>query len=1094
MWGGMINRSVVGAPDEGGMTLNGNVRSDRGGWGWYKNGGYPPEMFDCGSDNPGCDSKPGCDCKDYYLDAVNGYIDTQPDIYTFNVMGHSGKFFFDKNKNPHFIPKIDYIIKPLDAQLSSWILIAPDGMRFYFGGSGATENSHTGLHTSDLSKTSTTWFLTRIESVNKKHNIYFTYVNENYSYGTRSGHSVAYKTGQGCSLSGSNIAGSLPMINNINGVRLSKITTSSGFTEITFNPSSSNRIDLSRFNTLESVNDQAKALQSIEIKNGVFCKKFLLRNSYFESAVSSSSPTYYQSFDSKRLRLQALQESSCDGSILFPPHKFYYYESSMYTMARRYSLGKDHWGYYNGADLNKGLIPTTTFNCQGTNMTFNGNANRLPNESKMKSWSLNEIVYPTGGSSIFEYEAHKYKPGAITHVIGGLRIKKITNNDGKGGTVIKNYTYDSGILYAGLPKYDQDPKGQNMKAGIYYSGLELGIIIGSSPNPPLKSTLGYHIGYTNITETFSDNSHIVYTYKNGHATDFYLKYPSAPPTYDFGSGNLILTTHKDNLGNIKSSSENFSVTRGDLTSSLALNVVSLPCYNVNIYNQPMDYCMDPYPLSTSYNLRTSYFLLDKTTEIKDGVKTETTYTYTTDLKHSNPISITTTNSDGKVFKKELTYPSDLGSGAPAVMWDKTLTNYKHMIATVIKERTIHNSLQKHQLENNYQLLFTDKVLLTSVVEYPTGLSEFITSNYFYDSNGNLLESKNGVNPSSSFLWGYKDMFPVAKIDNASKKEFFYTSFEEETTGISTTDSRTGTKSKTGGYSKSLTGLTTGKTYILSYWQKQTTGWTYLSSEVTLASPTTSYTISLTGQVDDVKFYPKGSTMNTYTYQPQIGITSHTSPSDVTSFYEYDGFGRMINVKDANKDILKNYTYNLKKSILLSSNALSFSSSSSSSSINISTTVNWVVEKPTSSSWITVSPTSGLADKTLTVTASQNTTTASRTGYFIVKGDGLESKVNVTQAAGSPYLTVTPTTLTFNSGMSALPVTISSNISWTTLITYWSGNNWLSIQPNTSGTGNATLNVILSQTPPLGQQWTAQIRISGGGFTHYISVTANGSFY
>lgn len=103
-------------------------------------------------------------------------------------------------------------------------------------------------------------------------------------------------------------------------------------------------------------------------------------------------------------------------------------------------------------------------------------------------------------------------------------------------------------MYAGLPKYDQYPKSQSYKSNLYYSNYNIGTLISSTPNPPLKSTLGYHIGYTNVTETRSDNSQIVFSYVNGHPTNFYLKYPAAPPSYDFGSGELKSSTYKDDMG------------------------------------------------------------------------------------------------------------------------------------------------------------------------------------------------------------------------------------------------------------------------------------------------------------------------------------------------------------------------------------------------------------------------------------------------------------------------------------------------------------------------------------------------------------------
>jgi YD repeat-containing protein len=53
-------------------------------------------------------------------------------------------------------------------------------------------------------------------------------------------------------------------------------------------------------------------------------------------------------------------------------------------------------------------------------------------------------------------------------------------------------------------------------------------------------------------------------------------------------------------------------------------------------------------------------------------------------------------------------------------------------------------------------------------------------------------------------------------------------------------------------------------------------------------------------------------MTTYTYNPLYGITSVTDPNNVTTFYEYDSFGRLQIVKDHNKHALSTNTYHYYK--------------------------------------------------------------------------------------------------------------------------------------------------------------------------------------
>ena len=59
----------------------------------------------------------------------------------------------------------------------------------------------------------------------------------------------------------------------------------------------------------------------------------------------------------------------------------------------------------------------------------------------VKACTLKRIVYPTGGYTDFDFETHdvNYTLGKIG--IGGLRVKKITDNDENGNQKIRNYEY-----------------------------------------------------------------------------------------------------------------------------------------------------------------------------------------------------------------------------------------------------------------------------------------------------------------------------------------------------------------------------------------------------------------------------------------------------------------------------------------------------------------------------------------------------------------------------------------------------------------------------------------------------------------------------
>jgi YD repeat-containing protein len=199
-----------------------------------------------------------------------------------------------------------------------------------------------------------------------------------------------------------------------------------------------------------------------------------------------------------------------------------------------------------------------------------------------------------------------------------------------------------------------------------------------------------------------------------------------------------------------------------------------------------------------------------------------------------------------------------------------------------------------------------------VIKFSSGTGPLETRIRFhqYDNKGNIIELSKENDSKTVYRWGYNQTYPVAVVKNTTPNEIFYTSFEDEEGGNSTDgDGKTGKIYKTDGFYKPLTGLTSNKDYWLSYWKKVSGAWAYYGLMINLNSSTTTYTINLTGQVDEIRFYPVGSLMTTYTYNPGIGITSVTDPNNQTIYYEYDNMGRLWLVKDHNGKIMKEHKYN-----------------------------------------------------------------------------------------------------------------------------------------------------------------------------------------
>jgi hypothetical protein len=222
----------------------------------------------------------------------------------------------------------------------------------------------------------------------------------------------------------------------------------------------------------------------------------------------------------------------------------------------------------------------------------------------------------------------------------------------------------------------------------------------------------------------------------------------------------------------------------------------------------------------------------------------------------------------------------------------------------------------------------------------------------YDAYGNILQEKRVGDAAHTYIWGYKSpnapfnlTYPIAEVINADSANIAYTNFESyNSTGLgnwvySNSNVSTDATAPMGPYyftvsstaTISKTGLTTGTKYMVSFWSKSSgsavtvsggsgstvtntfngnakSGWIYHEYTVTGASLVT-ITSTGTGQVDELRLYPVNAQMSTYTYVPLVGIASKCDPRNNIVYYNFDNVGRLVQVQDQNRSILKDYYYN-----------------------------------------------------------------------------------------------------------------------------------------------------------------------------------------
>jgi YD repeat-containing protein len=435
--GGCITRTVIGAADDQGLQSV-NICTN----GHYSAYGYNSYLFIIDPYGPG---SPGAAYDGYWTDDQNfqwGVKDGEPDLYFFNFGGYSGKFYFNDDRTPIFVPEEDFKVQPdLNNGISSYgfqgfIVTTPDGVKYYFGMTGNYSSAVKPIEISTPANTATgaaysntavsSWFLNKVVSADGMDSITFTYAQEEFS-------EYSLSMFPASTLSGANpypSIGGYGMIKTfIQGVRLTGINFPNG--NITFTPFASPRSDLDGYNPMVFTGQPntiisnnllpSYSLGSIQISNANgFCQKDSFYFGYFHDGVNtlngllSGFSGYNIQSDTYRLRLDSVKETSCDGTVSVPPYKFSYYSEQV---PRKLSFGLDHWGFYNGVTTNQCLVPTysQTSSAGVPVVTFVG-ADRDAGWPAMRGGALNQITYPTGGHTNFTFEPNTTWVNATNYV------------------------------------------------------------------------------------------------------------------------------------------------------------------------------------------------------------------------------------------------------------------------------------------------------------------------------------------------------------------------------------------------------------------------------------------------------------------------------------------------------------------------------------------------------------------------------------------------------------------------------------------------------------------------------------------------------
>lgn len=156
-----------------------------------------------------------------------------------------------------------------------------------------------------------------------------------------------------------------------------------------------------------------------------------------------------------------------------------------------------------------------------------------------------------------------------------------------------------------------------------------------------------------------------------------------------------------------------------------------------------------------------------------------------------------------------------------------------------------------------------------------------------------------------------------------------------------------------------------------------------------------------------------------------------------------------------------HTYNLKAllekkySLLVSPNNLSVSSSGGNFPLNIVSNTQWSIYK--SNSFISISPSSGMNNKLVSISCEPNKSVLPRTDKIVIKGIGVDSStVIITQNGATPTFSISTPKIDFPFVSQSQKISIESNTSWRV----FKNIDYINTNVN-SGSGNSFIEVTSS---------------------------------
>lgn len=856
---------------------------------------------------------------DYLNEVLISKRDAQPDVYYFNFLGMSGKFFFDQDGNIITNPNDKIKISKPTNLSPYWVVTDNKGTKYTFGSVANSREFSIGFKDVDYVSS---WYLDKIETVGGN-TVNFNYTVAGSFTTVPILHSYDYqaqynRTSAGGGSTVANITYS--KVNTFKPVKLTSITfngdTGSGSVIFTSSQTRNDSYQSSSYLTHYK-------LDEIKVRNGndagVYRFDFEYDNLSNNLWLESVTKKYYND----------------DGSSIVAtdlPYVFTYDSHTSLPSSKSYSV--DYWGYYNGKSNGTSLLPKVAYGKVSGSQSYGTGADRSASLTYAKYGSLIGVSYPTGASTAYEYELNSFS--GFSGQGAGLRVKTMTISDGLGSPdMVTAYQYvdpasgsaPSGVLLAPMFTHANVMQHYSLPA---YSRANVRV---SHP-----FNLGGHqaVGYGTVVElqgASGENGRAVYYFDTANpgfanvVSNQQYQYEMLSEPYYFNSnlnGKLKKVQIQNNTGSGFSTLKETEYQYNLNTESLKTHGLIANAYigtsqaggieDVLISGFSPDW--EDVAGFLIYQVKTNWYNLSKI--IEKGYVGANAITKTTDLTYYSNSARELKNyvyqnketyTDGKLIETQYTYPFNTGGTVYATM----TTN--HQVPTISEYTFLKEGATYHKLggsvkvfasvtsNNPFGIETRTRPLLTELYEIK---KESSTSSAFsqrlvrkvnhYSYYGRVLEEEDANGIPTAYIYYLNTL--LAKVYNAKADEVYYENYEY---GLSPGETHNPSIAFTGSqYGASVApsiGAPSSNKY-LTYWKRIGSTWTFFKEDYTGQSYISA------GTFDDARVFPKDAQMITYSYKPLIGASVESDMNNRPAIYVYDDRNRVIAIKDHYGNVIK----------------------------------------------------------------------------------------------------------------------------------------------------------------------------------------------